>query len=239
MWKASFVGYLNIHTLYTGLYELLKKHGNYDIAIKTDMGDEWTNNYLVQSISLAYMLNLEDLQETSLMIHLISREDISQLREIINYIWTLRDDEHIDDKSNNVKNLWRVLFGVLKIHTTDGNYQQMIINIGEWLGLVDYIDKEVEEWVKFTIDYVNEAWELSFFVEHLLNHVKNEPERVANIYVYLLIRQKYPDDSEDKIIELVECLYSKKKKRKADIICNKYLKSGYKFLIPTFQKYQQ
>ena len=239
MWKASFVGYLNIHTLYTGLYELLKKHGNYDIAIKTDMGDEWTNNYLVQSISLAYMLNLEDLQETSLMIHLISREDISQLREIINYIWTLRDDEHIDDKSNNVKNLWRVLFGVLKIHTTDGNYQQMIINIGEWLGLIDYIDKEIEEWVKFTIDHVNEAWELSFFVEHLLNHVENEPERVANIYVYLLNRQKYPDFPEDKIIELVENLYLKKIKQKPGIICTKYLNAGFKFLRPTFQKYQQ
>lgn len=239
MWKASFVGYLNIHTLYTDLYELLKKNGNYDIAIKTDLGDEWTNNYLVQSISLAYMLELEDLQETSLMIHLISREDISQLREIINYIWTLRDDEHIDGKSNKVKNLWRVLFGVLKRHTTDSNYQQMIINIGEWLGLIDYIDKEVEEWVKFTIDHVNEAWELSFFVENLLNHVKNEPERVANIYVHLLDQQKYPDFPEDKIIELVESLYLKKIRQKADRICNKYLSANRKILIPVFQKYQQ
>ena len=239
MWKASFVGYLNVHTLYTDLYELLKKNGNYDIAIKTNMGDEWTNNYLVQSISLAYMLELEDLQETSLMIHLISREDISQLREIINYIWTLRDDEHIDDKSNKVKNLWRVLFGVLKKHTTDSNYQQVIINIGEWLGLVDEIDEEIEKWVKFCIDHVNEVWELSFFVENLLNHVKNEPERVANIYVYLLDQQKYPDYPEDKIIELVESLYLKKIKQEADRICNKYLSANRKILIPVFQKYQQ
>ncbi len=238
MWKASFVGYLNIHTLYTDLYKLLKKHGNYDIAIKTDLGDESTNKYLVQSISLAYMLGLEDLQETSLMIQLITHEDISQLHEIINYIWTLRDDEHIDNKSNNVINLWRVLFGTFKKHTTDSNYQQMIINIGEWLGLVDDIDEEVEEWIKLTIDHVNEAWELSFFVENLLKHVKNEPERVANIYVYLLDQEIYPDYPEDKIIELVESLYSKKIK-KADRICNKYLSANRRILIHVFQKYQQ
>jgi hypothetical protein len=239
MWKASFVGYLHIHTLYTDLYELIKTHGSYDIAIKADMGDEETNNYLVQSISLAYMLELDDLQETSLMIQLISREDIDQLRELIDYIWTLRDNERIVNKSANVVNLWRVLFGIFKKHTNDSNYRQMIIDTAGWLALVDEIDTEVEEWLKFSIDHVSEAWELSFFVDNLLNHVKDAPERVANVYTYLLDQQKYPDFPEDKIIELVETLYLKKIKQKPVIICNKYLKAGYKFLIPTFQKYQQ
>ena len=238
MWKASFSGYLNIHTLYTELYDLMKGGGHYSKAIETDFEDEHTNEYLVQSISLAYMLELEDLQEKSLMLRLISREDVSQLREIINYIWSLRDDEHIENKSNKVINLWRVLFGVFKKHTTDIYYQQMIINIGKWLGLVDDIDNEVEEWVKFTIDHVIEAWELNFFVENLLKYVDREPKRVADIYIYLIRRHIYPDFPEEKVIELVDSLYLRKTKQEADIICNNYLTAGHKFLIPTFQKNQ-
>jgi len=238
IWKASFVGYLNIHTLYTDLYELLKKHGNYDIAIKTDLGDEWTNNYFVQSISLAYMLGLENLEETSLMKKLVSHNKSSQLREIVNYIWNLRENEY-EDKSNKVKGLWRELFGIFRNHANDQDYQQMIINVSEWLGLVDQIDEEIEEWVKFSMDYVNEAWELNFFLENLLKHVEREPKRVTDIYIYLLKRQKYPDFPEEKIIELVDSLYLKKMKQKADIICNKYLRAGKKLLIPIFQRYQQ
>jgi len=110
--------------------------------------------------------------------------------------------------------------------------------ISEWLGLVDNIDREIEEWVKFSIDHVNEAWELSFFVDNLLGHVKKEPKRVADIYIYLLELGKYPDFPEEKIIELAENFYSEDLKREADIICNKYLKAGGKFLIPVFEKYQ-
>lgn len=237
IWKISFGAYLNIHTLYTDLYELMKKGGHYGKAIKTDFEDEWTNNYLVQSISLAYMLELESLEKTSMMKILLNLENADQIGEVVNYVWTLREKEY-DNKSNKVKNLWRELFIIFKKSEDNSEYQQIIINISEWLGLVDDIDEEIEEWVKFSIDRVNEAWELSFFVDNLLGHVKKDPKRVAVIYTYLLEQGKHPDFPEEKIIELVKSFYSEGLKQEADIICNKYLKAGGKFLIPIFEKYQ-
>jgi 1,2-phenylacetyl-CoA epoxidase catalytic subunit len=127
----------------------------------------------------------------------------------------------------------------LRNHTNDDNFQQVNSNLGSWLGLVDAIDEEVEEWMKFVIDHVNEAWELYSFVEDLLGHVKSKPDRVADTYVHLLDRQKYPDYPQDKIVELVESLYLNDVAKKACTICNKYLKAGYKFLIPVFQRHQQ
>ncbi|MEN6386208.1 MAG: hypothetical protein ABFD79_13565 [Phycisphaerales bacterium] len=233
IWKISFEAYLNIHTFYTDLYELMKKGGHYDKAIETDFEHEWTNNYLVQSISLAYMLGLENLEKTSMLKILLDLEKVKQIGEIVNYIWTLRENKY-DDQSQKVKNLWRELFLIFKKPENESKYRQIVINISKWLGLVDTVDAEVEEWVKFSIDHVNEAWELSFFVENLLKHVEKEPKHVADIYIHSLEREKYPDFPEEKIIELVRGLYSKGVKREADIICTKYLRIGYKFLIPIF-----
>jgi hypothetical protein len=238
-WRMSFAGYLNGHKLYNDLYGLMKEGGHYAKAVTVDFEDEWTNKYLVQSICLAYMLGSEDLQEKSLLAQLVSREDVNQLRELVHYVQTLRDSENIDNKSDRTKDLWRKLFGVLRNHTNDDNFQQVNSNLGSWLGLVDAIDEEVEEWMKFVIDHVNEAWELYSFVEDLLGHVKSKPDRVADTYVHLLDRQKYPDYPQDKIVELVESLYLNDVAKKACTICNKYLKAGYKFLIPVFQRHQQ
>lgn len=238
MWKVSFAGYLNIHTLYTELFDLMKGGGHYRKAIATDFEDEWTNEYLVQSISLAYMLGLENLEENSLMTQLVSRNSSSQLGEIVNYIWSLREKEY-EGKSIKVINLWRKLFGIFKNHGNDHNYHQMIINVSEWLGLVDQIDEEIEEWVKFSLDQVYEAWELHFFIENLQKHVPREPKRVADIYIYILKRQKYPDFPKDQIIDLVDSLYLKGITKEANIICNQYLNTGHQFLVSTFQKYQQ
>jgi hypothetical protein len=62
----------------------------------------------------------------------------------------------------------------------------------------------------------------------------SEPEAVAEIFIEMLDAGTYPSNEEN-VRRIVQNLYSRGCKKKADIICNRYGEEGYYFLKDIFE----
>ena len=128
-----------------------------------------------------------------------------------------------------VKPLWKVLIQQLSKNQEDVECQKTIAELSKWLCLVDEIDEETVEWLKLSAKYLVE-YNTTFFIEYLLQHVENTPDKVGKIYLEMLESDIYPDYKKEQIEEIVRGLYGQQQKTVADKICILYGARGYDFL---------
>lgn len=239
-WKDAFTGYLYYAiTVYSHLYKLLAKNNHYEKALNTDFKDEHIITRLVQHICVAYIEELEQLEdETSLIYQLIDNSNIKHLSAIIRFFSMNRDD--VSDKiKNRIKPLWAKLFLTLKEHQDEDKYQQLISDTSGFLALTDNIDEDVFEWLKFSTKYIGINFNGYSFVENLLKHVENTPEEVGNLYLEMMENGFYPDYKKENIIELIKELSINNQYDKAFMICTQYLNNGIDFIKPTLKSIKE
>lgn len=250
-WKAAFTGYLFYSSsIYKESYFLLRENEHYAKAVKTDFQDEHITRRLAQHICIGYIEGWEKLEdENSLISKLIENEKATQLSEIVNFFWMLRDK--LTDKIKvKIKPLWRVLFNkivlpeqvALKLvspQVETSEYQKVISELSKWLSLIDEIDDEILDWLKLSAKYIEGfARNTSFFIEYLLKHVPTEPEKVGEIYLEMLNAGVYPDYKKENIKGIIQTLYEKGQREFADRICNMYGAKGYDFLRELYKRYK-
>jgi hypothetical protein len=248
-WKAAFTGYLSYSSrIYKEIYFLLRENEHYAKALKTDFREKHIAERLVQHICIGYIEGwgkLED--ENSLIYKLIEYKDATQLSEIVNFFWRLRDK--LTDKIKvKIKPLWKELFNKIVVpelvtlklgspQVETSEYQKVISELSKWLSLIDEIDDAILDWLKLSARYI-EGFNTSFFIEYLLQHAHTEPEKVGEIYLEMLNAGVYPDYKKENIKDIVQTLYEKGQKEFADRICNMYGATGYDFLRELYKKYK-
>jgi hypothetical protein len=178
---------------------------------------------------------------------LIEYKDATQLSEIVNFFWRLRDK--LTDKIKvKIKPLWKELFNKIVVpelvtlklgspQVETSEYQKVISELSKWLSLIDEIDDAILDWLKLSARYI-EGFNTSFFIEYLLQHAHTEPEKVGEIYLEMLNAGVYPDYKKENIKDIVQTLYEKGQKEFADRICNMYGATGYDFLRELYKKYK-
>lgn len=235
-WRAAITGYLFYSSkVYRELYFLLREHNHYDKGIVTKFENDHTVERLVQHICLGYIEDWEKLEDkTSLITKLIENNDTNQLSAIEKFFWMLRD-KLTDKKKEKVKPLWRILIHQLSTNCGDTDSKKIIAKLSKWLCLVDEIDEEIEEWLKLSAKYQVD-YNTTFFIEYLLKHIEQTPNKVGNIYLEILYSNIYPEYKKENIRKIVERLYALQEKAIADKICNLYGARGYDFLKDIFEK---
>ena len=133
------------------------------------------------------------------------------------------------------------MFDVLSQHPNEEAYQNVLVSLSGWLGLIDKIDAEVLTWVKASISNIgkvpNYGLTLSRFIKSLQKHASKAPETVGEIYLEIPQRVMWNLQGEaDDIKETIRILYHEGHKDIADEICNRFVKEGVEFLRSVYEE---
>ena len=243
-WQAAFSGYLLHPSVREEFYLLLKAHGHYRKALSTNFADAEVLNGLVRHICTGWIEDSETLDDTASLIHqLIHSGDPSLLASVV-YFFSRRTDNVSDKVKAKVIPAWRALFEVLSQHSNETAYQNVLVSLLGWLGLINKIDSEVLTWVKAAIGDIGRTpgygLTLSRLIKALRRHALKTPEMVREIYLQIPQRIIRDLQSEaDDIIETIRLLYNEGQKESADNICYYFVESGSEFLRPIYEEYQR
>jgi hypothetical protein len=236
-WQAVFTGYVySTNAVYRDLYMLLRQNGHYLKGLKTDFTDSHCVQRIVGHICVGYLEEWEKLDDKkSLMSELVGSGHVDRLSDIIDFFWGLRDDatERIREK---IKPLWRSLVEVLSKKEQDPEYQKAISTLSRWLSLVDSIDEQILEWLKFSAKYIETNFNSSFLIEYLLPHTAKTPDKVGKVFLAVLHSDVYPQYKRENIENIVRQLYAYRQGEIADTICNLYMTKGVDFLKPIYEE---
>lgn len=236
-WKATFTGYLFYSNINKDIYFLLKKNGHYFKAIETDFSDSHILERLIEHICIGYIEDWEELdKEDSLISQLIENKNIDQLLEIVSFFWGFKNTYFEEKIKEKVKPIWKKLYELAKQNKEDKKYHRLISHLSLWLSLIDTIDDETFEYLKFSAKFVNVDFNTQFFIEYLLEHSSKTPKKVGEIYLEMLDANIYPTFEKDNIEKIVKTLYENKEKDIANRICNLYFSNGYEFLREIYKK---
>ncbi|MYB94763.1 hypothetical protein F4054_04800 [Candidatus Poribacteria bacterium] len=243
-WQAAFSGcLLSSRYPHMNLYVWLKANGHYRKALNTNFADKEVQGRLVRHICTGWIEDRETLDDkTSLIYQLIHSGNPNLLAGMV-YFFSRRADNLSDKVKVKVMPAWRALFEVLSQHSNEVAYQNVLVSLSGWLGLIDKIDAEVLAWVKLSIKYVDRTPQpvnLESFIQALLKNASKTPEEVGEIYLGIpknVLSRLWPGMPE--ITQTVKILYSRQHQETADAICNRFGEIGLDFLKELYQEYQR
>ncbi len=243
-WQAAFSGYLLHPGVQEEFYSLLKAHGHYRKALSTCWADAEVLNGLVRHICTGWIEDSETLDDkTSLIYQLVHSDNPNLLSAMVSFFFR-RADNLSDKAKTKVLPAWRALFEVFSQHSNEAAYQNVLVSLLGWLGLIDKIDAEVLTWVKTSIGDIGKTpgygLTLSRFIKALREHASKTLEAVGEIYLKIPQRVMWDLQVEaDDIKETVRILYNEGHKDIADEICNRFEKAGADFLRTVYEEYRR
>lgn len=245
LWSSFMYGYLFINYFYDDLYRLMKN--NYARALKTNMKGDRANERLVQNISVAYIRGLEDLSGQSFFSILIKDWKVSQIENIIELFYSVRDlldKESPKEKSKSrqkVIQFWKMAYEKYMIQQTFNEDDKKIISkLSKLIVFLEEIDSENYKWLKLSAKFINVDYNSPNFIEYLdiLKDKGNSAQYIGKIYLEML-NNFTPDYDKKHIISTIDYLSSLSDKERDDAkkICEIYGKRGDDDLRVTFDKY--
>ncbi|MHA1701451.1 MAG: hypothetical protein ACTSWK_04200 [Promethearchaeota archaeon] len=237
-WKASFNGYLfYCSRIFDNIFTLLRKNEHYEIAIYTDFNDEEINKALVQHICVGYLEEWEDIDNPkSLISQLLRNGNVKQISEIVRFCWVMERTLTNKDKSK-ILILWnKITKYINELQDITEEHTGILSDLSKWIIFIDEIDSESLELLLLSAKYLEQNYNTSEFVENLLKHAENTPDKVAEIYLFMLSNNIYPYYDQKHIINTIQYLYDNGLKEAANEICNKYGSKGYDFLRSSYTK---
>ncbi len=237
-WETSFSYHvLNTNKVYKEIYFMLKEAGIWQKAIGYDFEDGHVTEHMIQHFCISYIEGWEKLDDSkSLIKTILERHNAQELNEIIRFIGTFKQNI-TEEKLIRAKELWKVLYDILKEKQTETEYKRLISNLSRWISLLDKIDQETFEWLKFSARYVEVNYNSPRFIENLSRLVKANQEEVGTIYLEILNSNVYPNFDEKDIKNIVKSLYESGQKECAHKICVLYMSQGNSLLKPIYEQY--
>ena len=125
-----------------------------------------------------------------------------------------------------------------KVHEDYNNvYKEILSDLSLLTRFLPEINEENSKWLCLSAKYVDFNFRSTFFIEYL-NNIKENGDSYKYISgIFEAMLEKYmPNNKAEKIQEIIEFLYNKEEKDKANVICNKYAKNEYFFLQKLYKK---
>ncbi len=237
-WEAAFIGYIvRTSKIHEEMYKLLRDNGHYEKGLSYSFSDKRASKKLVQNIAIGYLAGWDDLEEAdSLLCKLLKTDNTEHISELVTFIWSFKDRDN-KELQHKIKPLWKAM--IEKIVPNKDEYRIIASNLGKWLFLVDTIDDDIYEWLKISVEAIEDNLDSRFFIEYLRRHAMKTPSMVGGLYLKMLNAGTYPDYDKEDIIAIVQILYDSNEKETANRICNLYNLKGIRFLRETFEKYNQ
>ncbi|OGW88458.1 MAG: hypothetical protein A3E74_03315 [Omnitrophica bacterium RIFCSPHIGHO2_12_FULL_44_12] len=237
-WRAALDGYSHIGTVYSVLYNLLKKNGDLD-KVLDGIEHKQIRERIIDNIAISYLRGQESLDHRSLFAKILHGWKTEDISDVIGLFWQHRDvkfekEEERISFCEKAMGFWRHCFN--KIKGNEETYPEILSDLNQLTVFLDKIDAESKTWLLQSTPYVEKRYHASFFLEYLDALADVSPKEVGEIFVAML-ESTIPIFKEENISSIVQKLYSHKQKELANQICDKYGRAGHEFLRPIYEKY--
>jgi len=237
LWRSSIIGYFtHIDKVYLEIYNLLKENNIFLDALTHKFSEKHINEKVIQHICVGCIEDWEELEDPNSLISKIFKDKKEyQIAEVVRFVEMFR--ENLTEKvKQKIKPLWQRIFNIILENEEKPEFQNIAVELIDWLNLVDKIDEDIFNWLKLSVKYIdqyNPGWVYRKFYKY----IDKNPEKIGKLILEML-KYKIPAtyDIED-IKKMVEGLYSGNQKEIADEICNIYGENEYYFLIDIFKRY--
>ncbi len=239
LYKSSIIGFFAYaDKVYLEIYNLLKGNNILLDELNYKFSEEHINEKVIQHICIGYIEDWEELKDPNSLISKVLKDTKEyQIAEVVRFIEMFR--ENLTEKvKQKIKPLWERIFNIILKNEEKSEFQNIAVELIDWLNLVDKIDEDIFNWLKFSVKYIdqyNPGWVYRKFYKH----IEKNPEKIGKLILEMLkYKVPVPYDIKD-ITKVVEVLYSRNQKVIADEICNIYGESEYYFLIDTFKRHNK
>jgi len=239
LWKSSIIGYFaNIDKVYLEIYNLLKKNNIFLDALNCEFSEKHINEKVIQNICVGYIEGWEKLEDPNSLISKILKDKKEyQIAEVVSFVEMFHENLN-EKRKQKIKLLWKRIFNIIFEYEGKKEFQNIAVELIDWLNLVDKIDEDIFNWLKLSVKYIDQ-YNPGMVYQKFYMHVEKNPEKIGKLVLEML-RYKIPAtyDIED-IKKTVESLYSGNQKEIANEICNIYGENEYYFLIDIFKRYNK
>jgi len=224
-WLCAMQGYSYVGTVYQDVYRYLKAHGDFIRALEDEKLKDRVQERVIQNIIVSYLNDYETLDDSgSLISVLLKRAKLDELRQLIWFIWTLRDKDN-SNLSDKVHELWPRLIQILDVRTREG--RKLASSLCHWVAFIDEIDDHNRDWLLRIAPYAEEAYNSSSLLKGLARISRVQPLEAQRIWLSMLTSYSYdyPEESIREIfVNLVEA--GPAGIRKAKEIVDAYISHG-------------
>ncbi len=236
-WRAAFGGYLAHGTVYSELYDLLRKRNHYRKALTAEF-EPWVRKRLVDHICFGYLRDAERLDDpTSMIRSLIGAWDVESVRDIIMFFWIRRKDSQPPDSSKALA-VWKLVSEHYEQKLDLTTEEKVTVSRLAMMSVhLDSIDERALRWLKLTAKYVDRGHDTATLVENLDRLADTSPRDAGLVLLEMLNNDIYPDYDSKHIISAVEKIYKAGEKTIGNSISNLYLARGHEFLRSVFRQH--
>ncbi len=237
LWEAFAVGYFFNLNFNEKIYYLMKAH--YKKALKYSFQRQKTEELLIYHICIAYLKGFEELNNNGWLAKILKKWGIAKISKLINCFFMNKQNRGVEEK---VIKFWRWIydnkFKNKKENNLNEDDKKILANLCYLVEFLPEITEEYYKWLKLSVKFIYLDIRLSLFIS-ALNKIKDKGksiEFIGDIYLEML-KKVTPDFDEENIKLIIDFLYEKGNKQKADEICKVYAKRGFFFLNPIYNKY--
>jgi len=245
-WEAFMTGYFYSSYFYWDLYNLMKNH--YEASLSYNFKDVSVKKSFIQHLSLAYLLNLENLTDSDLFYMLVHNLDPIVISEIIYFFysrWKSYKTEEISQIKNRILNFWTFVYDTLKFKPKETLTESDKKILSRSTNLSIYLTRPEEPYISY-LKYTAEFLEQSDFVvlsKVFYEWIKVESSvQTAKIIAEILKNAPVFNFPRDKIESFIKYFYETGDREVvalADSICDNYIKNGAFFVKEICEKFHR
>jgi len=224
-WSCAMEGLAYVGTLHDDIYCYLRDNGDFIQALDQDSLREYVHERTVQSIGIAYLRDLESLDEPqSLISQLLSRHNSKELGILIGFFSPFEKeiDPVIREKSMA---LWPRILKVLDIETVEG--KKLASRLCRWLGFIEEINNSNRNLIYESVEFAGADYHAYDTLKQIARLSRSQPLEAGKLWMIMLkgTSEDYPQEA---IQEALQNLINEGRegKRLADTICSEYIKLG-------------
>jgi len=236
-WEAFMEGYFVIGRIHKEVYKFMKEH--YEASLDYKFKNRSSKEKLIEHLSLAYLIDLESLEPSSLFYKLIEKFNSDHINQIIWFFWTQRDYLREDNERNRqikkrILDFWQFVYDKLKDKHLSEEEKEILSNIVELTVFLPELAKPYIDWLKFSAQFIKDSVTFSFFLDYLEKFMEiGDRIQTAKTIGEILLKAPVFTYPKDKIKSFIKYLCETddgEVKKIAKDICEKYIKSGIFFL---------
>ena len=224
-WLCAMQGYAYVGTVYEGIYQYLKEHGDLLKVLDDENLKDKVEEKAIQNIFVAYLNDFENIDDKNSLINtLILRNDSKEISKLIWFIWTLRkkDDNNL---RNKVYEIWPKILKNIDTETREG--RRIASSLCQWSVFVDHIDDDRRDLLLSIAPYADESHNSYELLTNIADISKSQPLEAYAIWLKML-EGSTPDYPEDAIRQIFTSLVNEGPEgiRMARQIESEYLRRG-------------
>lgn len=224
-WYYAMQAYAHVNTIYKEIYSFLKEQGDFLEALNDPGFSDQVHRKIIQNIALSYLNGEESIDDAnSLISTVLERRNQDELRELIWFIWTLRDADR-PNIYETIRELWPRL--LLQIDTSTKDGRLLASRLCDWASFIQSITDENKRWLMECVPYANVDHNGYGLVKELARLSNNQPSLVYEVFMAMIAKYSF-DHPEEEIRQILKnlILLGSEGQRNAKSIADEFLKKG-------------